>query len=145
MDITNNGSQAGNEGQGRSWICLSGILLDKSHQDDPSLSKMGVVAYWLISHSVPRDHHLALNSEFVDAEVNNVTGVQVNWIGLLPKSDSRRRASGNNVTGTQRHEFGQICNQRTHPKDHGACISRLHAPTIHLEPHSKILRVTNVV
>src|SRR3546814_17708037 len=58
--------------------------------------------------SLPRDEILALLPQLVDAEFDDVAGLQIPGRGLLPQADARRGAGRDDVAGLQRHELRKI-------------------------------------
>ena len=65
-----------------------------------------------------RDHLLARLAEPVDAELDDVAGLQVHRLRLHAEPDARRRAGADDVAGQQRHELADVADERRHVEDH---------------------------
>src|SRR3546814_4785050 len=87
----------------------------------------------------------SLLPQLVDAEFDDVAGLQIPGRGLLPQADARRGAGRDDVAGLQRHELRKIGDDLGDGEDHRLGVPVLHALAVDRQPHRQRLRVADLV
>src|SRR5580698_4749233 len=97
----------------------------------------------LVRAMPPGDDLLPLLAEFFDAQMHLIAGLQENGGRLLAEAHSRRSSGDEQVARVKSHELAYIGNQLPHGKNHALGIAGLHAPTIQIQEHLEILRISD--
>src|SRR5437016_4476893 len=93
----------------------------------------------------PRDHVLLLLAELVDTQTHRIARLEIDRRGFPAHAYTRRRARRDDVPRLEGHETTDVADQRGNAEDHGPRVAGLHALAVHIEPHVKVLHVTDFV
>src|SRR5205823_4474284 len=94
---------------------------------------------------IARRWGLLLLAELLDPETHGIPGLEIEGLRLLPETDPRRRAGGDEVSGLEREEAADIADERGHTEEHRARIAGLHTLTVYIEPQVEILHVSDLI
>src|SRR6185437_4579903 len=95
--------------------------------------------------SLRRHHLLALLAEAVDAERDDVAGLQEHRRRLHAEPDARRRASDDDVARVHDEELRAVPDDVLGAEDHGLGVAALAALAVDVEPHAEVLHVLDLV
>ena len=84
-------------------------------------------------------------AEAVDAEFDEVAGVQKDRLGLHPERHARGRTGADDVAGEQRHELADVADERRDAEDHVRRRAPLAELAVDRQPHAERLRIRNLV
>ena len=93
----------------------------------------------------PRHDLLLLLAEPLDAERDDVAGLEVSAARLHAHAHARRRAGGDDVAGQQRHVARDVGDERGDAEDHRPRVAALPALAVDVEPHVEVLRILDLV
>ena len=91
------------------------------------------------------DDGLLRLAKLVDAERDDVAGLQEHRVRLFAHAHARWRAGGDDVARLQRHQRRAVRHDGGDIEDHGLGVAGLLAHTIDVEPHAELLRVADLV
>src|SRR5947209_3352755 len=92
-----------------------------------------------------RNYLLPRTAQAVDAELDEVAGLQINRSRFHAERDSRRRARADDVAGQQSHELADIADERRDAEDHVRRRALLPDGAVHREPHAECVRIGDLV
>src|SRR5476649_2341658 len=88
---------------------------------------------------------LALLTEFVDAERDDVASFEEHWRRLHAQPHARRRAGDDDVARLHDEELRAIPDDVLAAKDHGLGVAALALFAIDVKPHVQVLRILDLV
>src|SRR4029077_4228932 len=88
---------------------------------------------------------LALLAEPLDAERDDVAGLEPNGSRLHAERDARRRAGGDDVARLHHEDLRAVPDDVRDAEDHRLGIAALALLAVHVEPHVELLHVLDLV
>src|SRR5690348_18239306 len=97
-----------------------------------------------VSHPEP-DDLLALLAKSLDAERDDVAGLEPDRIGFHAERDAGRRAGGDDVARLHHEELRAVPDDVLDAEDHRLGVAALALLAVHVEPHVELLHVLDLV
>ena len=90
-------------------------------------------------------HDLALAAELLDAQLDDVAGIEKDGVRLDSHADARRRPGGDHVARMQAHELAEVVHEERRLEDHGLGRAVLAPRAVHVQPHGKIRGIADFI
>ena len=78
-------------------------------------------------------HGLALLAQARDFKLHHIAGLEVDRLRFHAHPHARRGSGGDDISGVERHELGQMADNLRDREDHGRRIAGLHAFAVHIQ------------